>query len=132
MSNQLKKILVVEDEAFIAMGLRMELTHQGYYQCDIVASGEEAVQLIEKEEFQLALMDIQLSGKMDGIEAARKISLRHRIPIVFMTGFPNQDLKERAKTINPIAWFDKPIAIEELKRVIEEAFTLAPLGERAG
>ena len=59
------KILLAEDELLIAQCLKMELEMEGYEICSFVSEGEEAVKTAKKEEPDIILMDIHLSGKMD-------------------------------------------------------------------
>ena len=85
--NKKVKILLVEDEAIVAQYLSLELELEGYEVCGYVATGEEAIQKALEEKPDLILMDINILGDIDGIQAAEEI-LKHRyIPIIFMTGY---------------------------------------------
>ena len=79
------RILVVEDEAIVAMGIKQKLEELDYAVVDIVFTGEDAVQTALREEPDLILMDIVLKGKMDGIEAAAKIRNQLDIPVIYLT-----------------------------------------------
>ena len=72
-ASQKKKILVAEDEVIAALGMKDMLEMWGYGPVKIAGSGEEAVQLADEFDPDLLLMDVRLSGEMDGVEAARKI-----------------------------------------------------------
>ncbi|MBD3305915.1 response regulator, partial [candidate division KSB3 bacterium] len=87
--NRPFRILLVEDEVMIAMGLELELKRAGYPECQRVVSGEEALVRVAQEPPDLILMDIRLAGKLDGIETARQIQAQTDIPIIFMTGYPD-------------------------------------------
>ncbi|HLP45428.1 MAG TPA: response regulator, partial [Candidatus Kapabacteria bacterium] len=67
-----KKILVVEDEGVLAMGVQKKITTLGYTVTGIALSGEEAINMAAEQEPDLVLMDIKLAGKMDGVEAAQR------------------------------------------------------------
>jgi two-component system, response regulator PdtaR len=112
-------ILIVEDEAIIAMGLQMELDLAGYEVCQCVATGEQAVACVAKYHPDLALMDNRLAGKMDGIAAARIILATHPLPIIFMTGYAAQDIMDRARELNPLGYLIKPVRVIEIERLID-------------
>ncbi len=114
-----KKILVVEDEAFTAMMLCENLARTGYQVFRPVSTGEEAVKSALEDNPDVILMDIHLAGSIDGIEAAEKISEKKTIPIIFMTGYTNQDFIERTKNLRPVTYVNKPINISEMEKIIE-------------
>ncbi len=115
-----KKILIVEDELMTARLLQMELQEMGLDVPKPVAKGEEAVRIALEENLALILMDIRLAGGMDGIEAAQEIQARRKMPILFMTGYDLDYIKERAKNIETLGFLPKPVDIEELRRIIEK------------
>jgi len=116
------KILLVEDEVLIAQCLKMELEIAGYNVCNFVAKGEEAIIVAKNEEPDLLLMDIHLSGKMDGIDAAKKIIEHRNIPVIFMTGYNEVAILEKANSINPAGYLEKPVELFELKPIIDSIF----------
>jgi len=125
MKNRKISILLVEDEALIALYLKMELEDEGFYICACVATGEDAVKKAETEQPDLILMDIHLAGEIDGITAAKRILNQHpEIQIILMTGFSHMDFIERLNQlhITPLAFFQKPIEIDEIKSLIDEHF----------
>lgn len=121
MNNQ-KNILIVEDEVVISSYLKMLLEDEGYEVCGSFTTGEEAVEFVHKTKPDLILMDINLVGKMDGIEAAAIIKETSEIPIVYMTGFDRSDFEERANKTEPIAFLSKPVEIWDLKPIFESIF----------
>ena len=76
------RILIVEDEAIIAEDIQLSLDRLGYDITSIVITGNEALEKAGTERPDLVLMDIMLSGEMDGIEAARRIQSLFNIPVV--------------------------------------------------
>ena len=116
------KILLVEDEAIVAKYLSMELMLEGYDVCSDVSTGEEAIQKALEYDPDLILMDINLIGEMDGIEAANKILNHKQIPIIFMTGYSKMEITDRARKINPIGYFNKPVEVEMLKPLLDKMF----------
>ena len=116
---KLFKVLIVEDELLTAKSLQLELQETGVDVLDPIASGEEAVQIAIHENPSLILMDIRLAGVMDGIEAASEILKTKRIPIIFMTGYATENLKERALKMNIHDYLEKPIDIYKLKQIVD-------------
>ncbi len=119
--EQRRRILVVEDEAVVALDLERELASLGYEVVGRAASGEAATGLAEQLSPDLVLMDIHLDGEIDGIEAARQLRSRCQIPVVFLTAFGDDETIERAKTGHPLGYVIKPFQGRELRSAIEIA-----------
>lgn len=112
-------VLLVEDEAIIAMVLRRKLQGAGYRVIGTVATGEEAVALALRDHPDVILMDNYLAGPIDGIEAALRIRAQSDVPIIFMTGYLQDDaFRERVRPVRPVACLDKPVDLEELLRAV--------------
>ena len=116
-----KKIVVVEDEWFIAKNIQGCLEEMGYDVTSVVASGEEAVKKAEEVTPDLVLMDIVLRGEMNGIEAAKQINSRFNIPVVYLTAYTDEETMERAKITEPYGYIVKPIEERELYCAVEVA-----------
>jgi DNA-binding NarL/FixJ family response regulator len=116
------KILIAEDELIIYLGLRRAFINAGYEICDIAITGAEAITIAERTKPDIALIDINLTGHIDGIETAKQIKARFDIPIIYMTGYSDQGLKERAEYTKPIGYFVKPIEFHKLKSTIKLFF----------
>ncbi len=114
-----KKILVVEDEAVIAMLLAKVLETLGYTVAGPVANGADAIQLAGSEHPDLILMDIRIEGDIDGIETTVKIHEQQDIPIVFLTAHSDNDTYERAMATKPSGFLLKPFKRDELELTIE-------------
>lgn len=119
----LRRILLVEDEFFIAMSLEAELKQSGAFECQQVATGEEAVTVALAQSPDLIVMDIGLPGQIDGIEAAQRILARQSVPLIFLTGYPDREVKQRADKLNPLGYFTKPVMPQELIALINETFS---------
>lgn len=91
------RILIIEDEKVTALSIKKMLENLGYAVIDILHSGEEALGMIEKLKPDLIIMDITLSGTIDGIEAAILINKDRRIPIVYLTANTDHEVIQRAK-----------------------------------
>lgn len=112
------KILIVEDDALIAMDLRMVLEQSGFHVCGPLATGEAAVQSAASDRPDIVLMDIHLAGEMNGIEAARRIQSNGRPCLIFLSGYLNPDVVAEAGELKPFAFLGKPIAEEDLLATI--------------
>ena len=114
-------ILIVEDDWIVAEDTKITLKKLGFGLSGIVTSGEESLKKVEAEPPDLVLMDIKLEGEMGGIEAAARIRDRFNIPVVYVTGYADEDVLERAKVTEPFAYIVKPFEDRELNSVIEIA-----------
>ncbi|MBF0558304.1 MAG: response regulator [Nitrospirae bacterium] len=115
------KILIVEDEILSGMDLQLIFRCWGCAPPSIATTGREAIEKADKEKPDVILMDISIDGNMDGIEVAKKIRSKYEIPIIFMTGYSDEEMIERAKTANPAAILIKPVDNAELKAAVESA-----------
>jgi two-component system cell cycle sensor histidine kinase/response regulator CckA len=115
------RILVVEDEGVIGRDVQNTLVQLGYVVPDVARSGEEALELVGRIEPDLVLMDIRLSGQMDGIETAARIKSEHRAPVIFLTALADQKTIARAKATEPYGYLLKPFNDRELQSTVEMA-----------
>ena len=116
------KILVVDDEAYIATMVEEQLTFMGYDVVGTASSGQKSVEMSRKLRPELVLMDIVMPGMLDGIDASQIIKQELDISIVFLTAYADDKFIERAKNIEPLGYIVKPFQKRELKAVIEIAF----------
>lgn len=116
-------ILLVEDEVIIAMLMQQSLIKIGYSISEQVTTGEAAVISAKQNPPDVILMDIRLAGKMDGIEAAAVIQSEAEIPIIFITGYVDQTIRDRAELLKPLGYLSKPLDIIKLKTIIDKYFT---------
>lgn len=115
------KILLVEDEMIIAAKISMQLTELGYEVTAILPRGEEAITHVKENRPDVALLDIQLKGQIDGIETAKQIKKMVDIPIIFLTANADEATFNRAKETKPAAFISKPFKQLDLQRSIELA-----------
>jgi two-component system cell cycle sensor histidine kinase/response regulator CckA len=113
------KILIVEDEVILAEQLAESLKSSGYEIVGRVSTGEEAVRKAQETHIDLVLMDIQLEGEMDGIEASALMRSRLDTAVIYLTAYTTSELFERAKITEPYAYLTKPVSPEELGRTVE-------------
>jgi len=113
------KIMIVEDELIVAKNIENHLRKIGYEVISIVDSGEEAIARAAETQLDLVLMDIKLSGKIDGVEAARQIHDRFQIPVVYLTAYADDETLQRAKVAEPFGYIIKPFEPKKLHAAIE-------------
>jgi AmiR/NasT family two-component response regulator len=114
------RVIVVDDEAVIRMGLRAMLEEAGHQVVGTAINGRSAVVLAEIEKPDLILMDIKMP-EMDGLEAARQIMGKHPAPIVMLTAYSQRELIEQAKAASVFAYLVKPVKEEMLEPTLELA-----------
>jgi diguanylate cyclase (GGDEF)-like protein/PAS domain S-box-containing protein len=105
----------------VAFDLKSQLQSMGYRVSATVASGEEALAKLLLDIPDLVLMDIHLEGIMDGIEAAVKIQAEHRIPVIFLTAYAEDETLHRALASRPFGYLIKPCEARELHAMIQMA-----------
>ena len=118
-------ILIVEDEAIVALDLRLQLQELGYRVVGVAASAEAALALAAQHAPELVLMDVRLQGPMDGIEAAEALQRQQRVPLIFLTSHSDAETVHRAARTGPYGYLTKPYQIKELRAGIEVALTKA-------
>lgn len=113
------RILIVEDEALVATDLERKLTKYGYSIVGIACQGKEAVEMALGFRPQLILMDIQLEGTMDGIDAAEAIQNQYNVPVIYLTAYSDRATLSRAKLTGPLGYILKPFDDREILTQIE-------------
>ncbi len=115
------KILVVEDEILIADSICDTLESLGYEPLEPAISFTEAIEFIDNNKPDLAILDIQLSGKKTGIDLAESISKNYKFPFIFLTSNSDVETISEAKKVQPSAYLVKPFSKDELYTSIEVA-----------
>lgn len=116
----IKKILLVEDDALSAMTTSKQLAIKSYELLATVSTGEEALVYLSQNPLpDLIILDIHLSGKMDGIETALKIYKQFSLPIIFLTSFADDEIIRRLPAATPYAYLIKPSSTNELHSTIQ-------------
>ncbi len=110
-------LLVVEDDQEMRSLLCDELMTEGY-QLREAADGQEALSMVGKEVPDLILTDLKMpSGGLEYVSRLRQAA--PRCPIVLMTAFGEQGIRQEAFYRGATAYFDKPVRIAELKATIK-------------
>ncbi|RKY29652.1 MAG: hypothetical protein DRP74_08445 [Candidatus Omnitrophota bacterium] len=119
-----KKILVIDDEELIIKSLRKLLEKNGFM-VYVAKNGQDAIVMAEEENFDLIIADIRMPG-INGVDTVQSIfeNLENRkvsrIPTIFITGYADKDIKQRATALKPLAYIYKPFDISELVDRVKE------------
>jgi response regulator NasT len=112
--NGTRQVLIVEDNSFIALGLRGDLEQLGHEVVGMAADAAEARQLFSERAPNLLLMDIRL-GKDDGIELTRQLYAERACPVVIVSAFSDAELVARATEVGVFGYLVKPVAPDSLR-----------------
>ncbi|WP_084267170.1 ATP-binding response regulator [Azohydromonas lata] len=120
-------ILIVEDEAVIALDLQLQLEDMGYRVLGPAESGPQALALAAQERPDLVLMDIRIQGPIDGIETAARLGRVSGLPVVFLTSHSDDETVAQAARTSPCGFLTKPFEGRALRAAIEMALSRATL-----
>jgi CheY-like chemotaxis protein len=114
-------ILIVEDEALVASYIEEVLAESGFRVVGVASSGPEALSLAEETRPQLALVDIRLTGPIDGIELACQLRQKFALPAIFLSGLADDETTRRAVAAEPLGFLRKPFRPSQVFNAIERA-----------
>lgn len=114
-------VLIVEDDPDSAFLLEHRLKKLDIPVLEIITTGEMAVSQVDDLSPDLVLMDIQLQGDMDGIEAAKKITQQFDVPIIFLTAHSDRQTLDRAAASGHYGYILKPVDSRQLDVSIQVA-----------
>jgi CheY-like chemotaxis protein len=118
------RVLIVEDELLVAWHLESLIREQSLEVCGLVPDGDGAVEQAADLDIDLVLMDVRLAGRMDGIEAARRIREQRNTPIIFITAHGDQETRAYIDKMVPGApVLAKPISAQRLRDAIASVLT---------
>lgn len=114
-------ILIVEDEAILAMALSDQLEDDGYCVVGVASNGRKALDLFQNNPVDLILCDITIKGEWDGIETIRHLFALRQVPVIYLTALSDRATIQRAKETLPAAYITKPFDTGQLRLSIEMA-----------
>jgi CheY-like chemotaxis protein len=114
-NTQSLRVLIVEDEFFISLHTRGLLQAMGHVVVGVAVSADQAVSMAEREQPDVVLMDIRLTGSRDGIDAAEEIRRRLDIASIFVTANTDPRTRQRAEAVRPVAFLEKPLTEQRLR-----------------
>jgi DNA-binding NtrC family response regulator len=116
-----KKILIVEDEFIVANDLSLMLRRAGYNVCGIADSVPEARDIVSREKPDLVLLDIQLKGRLTGIDLAQELH-EQQIAFVYLSALSSQSILESAKATQPYGFLVKPFREKDILVTLDIAW----------
>lgn len=116
----MNQILIVDDEAIVRESIRDWLKDSGY-EVSVAASGEEALELIEKDDFSVMIVDLRLP-QMTGIDVLKRVkAVKPGIKSIVITAYPSMLSQNEATKLGAIDYLVKPISPEKLEALIYDA-----------
>ncbi|HDJ23517.1 MAG: response regulator [Candidatus Aminicenantes bacterium] len=112
------KILIVEDESIVALDIASLVKEMGYEVCGLVYSGEEALKVAERTSPDIILLDIGLPGEVDGLTVAEQLKEKHQVAIVFLTGYTDETIETRLRSLQPLGILTKPVDDIAMKEIL--------------
>lgn len=121
------RVLIIEDEAVIAMDLSDLVTAAGHEVCGMEATAAGAVATAKRERPDLVLADIQLADNSSGIDAVKEILASFSVPVIFITAFPARLLTgERPE---PTFLITKPYSPDMVRAAVSQALFFESTGD---
>lgn len=121
LEEEMARVLITEDELIVAEDIKSSLIKYGHEVLAIVTTGADTIDKIEELCPDVILMDIMLSGEMDGVETAQYINEHFDIPVVYLTAYSDEGTMRRAFKTAPFGFLLKPFEERQLYATIEMA-----------
>jgi CheY-like chemotaxis protein len=128
----MRSILVVEDDAIVALHLELLLKKLGYKVVGHETSGASAVRAAGRFKPDAVLMDIRLQGSMTGVQAAESILERWEIPVIFVTAFEDMHVKDPRSLAASCPAVVKPVSDDFLAQTLKRVFQCPAKGRASG
>ena len=120
----LKNILVIDDEELIIRSLKKLLEKNGF-SVFVAKNGQDGIAMSDVENFNLIIADIRMPG-MNGVETVQSIydnlkqSNLKKIPVIFITGYADNDVELKARALGATSYIYKPFDINEFISVVKK------------
>jgi CheY-like chemotaxis protein len=121
LTEKARSILIVEDEAIVAMDLSRQFESHGYVVAAVVGKAAEVLPAVQKHRPSVVLMDVRLRGDVDGVTLAEEVFVCEDTPVVFLSAFSDRDLVRRAAPSGAYAYLTKPVTTAALIATVEMA-----------
>lgn len=115
------RVLIVEDDIFIAQDIREHLEGMDYFVSGVAYDADEALVQLAENSPDIVLLDINLGEGKDGIEIATIIRDQYQLPFVFLTSYASKSVLDRAKPTRPMGYIVKPFDEKDLFSTLEIA-----------
>jgi serine phosphatase RsbU (regulator of sigma subunit) len=118
------KVLIIEDDAFIALLLKEYLNKWGGYEVvDVIADGQIAIDQFTSLNPDLMLVDIHLEGDLSGIDVVSKIKEKHSLPVLYITADLSDEIVTSSLDTEPSGYLIKPFEENQLKATVESSIS---------
>lgn len=116
------KVLIVEDDLIIAESLKIMLESMGYEVVAMYTSGRETLENFSPGFADIILMDIQLKGKLDGVDTSIEIRKMSTAPVIFITQVTDERTRKKAiNETNAVYYINKPFTKLDISTAIDLA-----------
>jgi response regulator of citrate/malate metabolism len=117
-----KRVMIVEDDPLLSIVEAKMIEKLGYTVVGKAKSGEEALEKFEELNPEVLVIDIQLAGKLNGIQTVEKLrELYSNIPVIFLSGDNSSSILKKAETVDYIDFLLKPVSSNELSGPLQKA-----------
>lgn len=130
MENEKINVLIVEDEAIVALDLASGLENDGYKIAGIADNAGDALNIFRESSPDIVLMDINIKGDRDGIDTTEELLKIRQVPVIYLTAFSDNETVSRVKKIQPAAFLSKPYSIDNVRIAIELAISNLAVANR--
>jgi two-component system, response regulator PdtaR len=120
-STTSRRVLLVEDEYFVAAQMEQWLLDAGHEVVGIVSSAEAAIDVAEQSLPNMVIMDVRLAGQKDGVDAAEQIYTSLGIRSLFSSAYADDWTRLRAAPAKPLGWLGKPYGRSEFLSAFGQA-----------
>lgn len=116
------RVLLVEDEVITASSLKLGLENAGYSVCALATRGDKAIKIALADKPDVVLMDVNLTGSLNGIETAQTILKTLDTKFIFVSGYHEDELVKKINTLKPLGYIIKPVSVEQILGVLDANF----------
>ncbi len=114
----MNKVLIIEDEAIISFGYRLQLEQMGLDVIGIARSSEEAGTFLAGQRPDVIIMDVYIKGDLNGLQLAQRIHEKDQIPVIFLTASNKPEIVEGIRKLKGCHYLLKPIDTDSLNGLL--------------
>lgn len=120
-----KRVMIVEDDPLLSIVEEKMIEKLGYQVVGKARSGEETLAKFEDLNPEILVIDIQLAGKLNGIQTVEKLrELYSNFPVIFLSGDRSSSILKKAEKVNYIDFLLKPVSSHELSGPLQKAIEM--------
>ncbi|HYW35810.1 MAG TPA: response regulator [Balneolaceae bacterium] len=117
-----KSVLIVEDNGLLSIVEKQLIQKMGHRVIATVEDGAKALKIVEEKEPDILVVDVKLDGPMDGIQTVKEIRKKSDVPVIYLSGYSDPEVRSRAKEVGFSGYLTKPVRMDDLKVAFEKAF----------